>query len=63
MLSLMSILIKIRVHGIKVKHVYRNEIRDIDYSKKYIRSLKKLFKQTRLYYFVLLALHTRNEKS
>lgn len=58
----MNILLKIRVCGVKVKHSYKSEIRDIDYSKKYIKQLKKAFKNTRLYFFVLLDLHTRLEK-
>lgn len=63
MLSLMNILLKILASGVKVKHVYRSNTQNIDYSKKYIKKLKKLFKKTRLYYFVLLDLHTRYEKS
>ncbi len=47
------------VKNVNVKSQY-SETRDIDYSKKYIRSLLKLFKKTNLYYIVLIALHTRN---
>lgn len=39
------------------------DIRNIDYSKRYIRKLKKLFKKTKLYFFVVLDLHTRYAKS
>ncbi|MCI8519739.1 MAG: hypothetical protein HFJ51_06900, partial [Clostridia bacterium] len=49
--------------GVKVNHVLREYVKDIDYSKKYIKQLKKLFKNTKLYFFVLLDLHTRYEKS
>lgn len=47
------------VKNVNVKTQY-SETRDIDYSKKYIRNLLKLFKKTNLYYIVLIALHTRN---
>lgn len=36
--------------------------RNLDYSKRYIKQLLKLFKNNRLYTLVLLDIHTRNEK-
>lgn len=45
--------------GVSVKHKPRGSIRNIDYSKKYIRKLLKLYKNTKLYYIVLIAIHTR----
>lgn len=49
--------------NVKVKRVYRSAPRNIDYSKRYIKKLLKLFKKTKLQSIVLVAVHTRNEKS
>lgn len=49
--------------GVKVKFAIRSEMRKINYSKKYIKKIKKTFKKTKLYYIVYTALHTRNEKN
>lgn len=46
--------------GVSIKHALRSYIKNIDYSRKYIKKLLKLFKNTKLYYIVLVALHTRN---
>jgi len=44
--------------NVKVKHA-KSSMHDIDYSKKYIKRLLKLFKHTDLYYVVLVAVHAR----
>ena len=62
MLYLIIILIKIRVFGANVKYAYK-EKRIVDYSRKYIKNLLKLFKNTKIYYIVFVAVHTRHEKS
>lgn len=49
--------------GVKVKYAVRSDMRKINYSRRYIRKVSKLFKKTRLYYIVFTALHTRNEKN
>lgn len=46
-----------------VTRVRYSQVRDVDYSIRYIRKLIKLFKKTNLYYVVLVALHTRNAKN
>ncbi len=45
--------------GVKVKHKLRADIKALDYSKRYIKSLLKLYKKTVIYYIVLIAVHTR----
>lgn len=49
--------------GVKVKHQLRCALKNINYSKSYIKKLLKLYKHTNLYYIVLIALHSRYEKS
>lgn len=49
--------------GVKVKYAVRSKMRKINYSRRYIRKVSKLFKNTSLYYIVYTALHTRNEKN
>lgn len=48
--------------GVTVKHTHHTHIRNIDYSRKYIKKLLRLFKNTKLYYIVLIAVHTRYAK-
>ncbi len=45
--------------GILVNYKSKKNTHTIDYSKKYIRKILELFKNTNLYYVVLIALHTR----
>lgn len=49
--------------NVSVKHAHRSHIKNIDYSRKYIKKLLKLFRNTKLYYIVLVAVHTRYAKS
>ncbi len=49
--------------GVKVKYKLRADTRIVDYSKRYIKKLLKLYKHTSIYYIVLVALHTRHEKN
>lgn len=49
--------------GVKVKHQLRCPLKNINYSKSYIKKLLKLYKHTNLYYIVLIALHSRYEKN
>ncbi len=48
--------------GVKIKYTPRSHIRNIDYSRKFIKKLLKLFRHTKLYYVVLIAVHTRYAK-
>lgn len=54
---------KTLVRGVSVKHKLHSDARNIDYSKQYIKKLKKLFKKHPLRFFIVLDLHTRYEKS
>lgn len=52
-------LIKNPCNNLKIKHVYKKD-RFINYSKKYLKELLKLFKNSNIYLCVLIALHTRH---
>lgn len=47
--------------NVNVEHISYVK-RDLDYSKRYIKELIKLFKNTKFYYMVLFDLHTRITK-
>ena len=49
--------------NVKIKFSIRSDMRKINYSRRYIRKVIKLFNKTKLRFIVLTAVHTRNEKN